>query len=138
MVSHGYTRSEADYCVCVRSFLGGKFIILLLYVNDMLIVGQDPKLIQSLKDIMSKFFEIKDLRAAQQILGMEIVRDRSAKKLWISQEKYIERVLERFNMKTVKSVSTPLGAHFKLILTLTHTPSHLEPTHQKLTQNTTF
>uniref|UniRef100_A0A2N9FNK6 Integrase catalytic domain-containing protein n=1 Tax=Fagus sylvatica TaxID=28930 RepID=A0A2N9FNK6_FAGSY len=43
-----------------------------------------------------------------------ILRDRKAKKLWLSQEKYIERVLERFNMKHAKLVSTPLGGHFKL------------------------
>ena len=57
---------------------------------------------------------MKDLGSARQILGMQILHDRKAKKLWLSQEKYIERVLERFNMKHAKPVSTPLGAHFKL------------------------
>ena len=45
---------------------------------------------------------------------MQILRGRKAKKLWLSQKKYIERVLERFNMKHAKPVSTPLGSHFKL------------------------
>ena len=45
---------------------------------------------------------------------MQILHDRKAKKLWLSQEKYVERVLERFNMKHAKPVSTPLGGHFKL------------------------
>jgi hypothetical protein len=45
---------------------------------------------------------------------MEITHDRKNKKLWLSQEKYIERVLERFNMKGAKPVSSPLGNHFKL------------------------
>uniref|UniRef100_A0A2N9FEG0 Integrase catalytic domain-containing protein n=1 Tax=Fagus sylvatica TaxID=28930 RepID=A0A2N9FEG0_FAGSY len=49
-----------------------------------------------------------------QLEGFEILRDRKAKKLWLSQEKYVERVLERFNMKHAKPVSTPLGGHFKL------------------------
>ena len=39
MVGHGYTRIDADHCVYVRQFPNGKFIILLLYVDDMLIVG---------------------------------------------------------------------------------------------------
>ena len=34
--------------------------------------------------------------------------------MWLSQEKYIERVLERFNMKSSKAVSTPLASHLKL------------------------
>ena len=45
---------------------------------------------------------------------MQISRDRNAKKLCLSQEKYAERVLARFNMKDAKSVSMPLVSHFKL------------------------
>ncbi len=45
---------------------------------------------------------------------MQILCDRKAKKLWLSQEKYVEQVLKRFNMKHAKLVSTPLGDHFKL------------------------
>ena len=63
---------------------------------------------------MSKTFSMKDLGAAKQILGMRILRDRKNKKLWLSQEKYIEKVLERFNMGSSKPVSTPLAGYFKL------------------------
>uniref|UniRef100_A0A2N9FX16 Integrase catalytic domain-containing protein n=1 Tax=Fagus sylvatica TaxID=28930 RepID=A0A2N9FX16_FAGSY len=83
-------------------------------VDDMLIVGQDANMVGSLKNELFKSFDMKDLGPARQILGMQILRDRKAKKLWLSQEKYIERVLERFNMKHAKLVSTPLGGHFKL------------------------
>ena len=41
MVGHKHTRTNADHCVYVRKFPNGKFVILLLYVDDMLIVGQD-------------------------------------------------------------------------------------------------
>ncbi|CAN0905823.1 Retrovirus-related Pol polyprotein from transposon TNT 1-94, partial [Linum grandiflorum] len=114
MTRNGYKRTTADPCVYFRKFTGGNFIILLLYVDDMLIVGQDAAMIQSLKKDLSKSFDMKDLGPAKQILGMEIARDRKAGKLWLSQEKYIERVLDRFNMKNAKSVSTPLASHFKL------------------------
>ena len=63
---------------------------------------------------MSKTFAMKDLGAAKQILGMRILRDRKNKKLWLSQEKYIEKVPERFNMGSSKPVSTQLAGHFKL------------------------
>ena len=114
MVGHGYTRTNADHCVYVRKFPNGKFVILLLYVDDMLIVGQDVGVIGNLKKDLFKSFDLKDLGLARQILGMQILHDRKAKKLWLSQEKYIKRVLERFNMKHARLVSTPLGAHFKL------------------------
>uniref|UniRef100_A0A2N9IAG3 CCHC-type domain-containing protein n=1 Tax=Fagus sylvatica TaxID=28930 RepID=A0A2N9IAG3_FAGSY len=82
--------------------------------DDMLIVGQDANMVGSLKNELFKSFDMKNLGPAIQILGMQILRDRKAKKLWLSQEKYVERVLERFNMKYAKPISTPLGGHFKL------------------------
>ena len=39
MVGHGYTKTDAYYCVYVKIFPSDKFIIILLYVDDMLIVG---------------------------------------------------------------------------------------------------
>ena len=45
---------------------------------------------------------------------MQIIRDRKVKKLWLSLKKYIERILNKFNMKITKPVSTPLANHFKL------------------------
>ena len=82
--------------------------------DDMLIVGQDASMISNLKKELFKAFDVKDLGPARQILGMEITRDRRAKKLWLSQEKYVKRILERFNMKYAKLVNTPLASHFKL------------------------
>lgn len=114
MVHQRFKRTEADPCVYVRRYPNGRFIVLLLYVDDMLIVGQDAEMITTLKKDLSKTFNMKDLGSARRILGMDIIRDRRAGKLWLSQERYIERVLERFNMKNAKPVSTPLAAHFKL------------------------
>uniref|UniRef100_A0A3Q7H9P6 Reverse transcriptase Ty1/copia-type domain-containing protein n=1 Tax=Solanum lycopersicum TaxID=4081 RepID=A0A3Q7H9P6_SOLLC len=57
---------------------------------------------------------MKDLGPERQILGMQIVRNRKAKKLVLSQEKYIQKVLRTFNMDKAKVVSTPLAMHFKL------------------------
>ena len=53
------------------------YIILLLYVDDMLIVGSSTKEINNLKKQLSKQFAIKDLRAAKKILGMRITRDKA-------------------------------------------------------------
>lgn len=80
----------------------------------MLIASRDKSLIRKLKTQLSNEFEMKELGAAKKILGMEIRRDRQAGKLFLSQQKYIERVLDRFNMNDCNPVSTPLAAHFKL------------------------
>ena len=57
---------------------------------------------------------MKDLGAAKQILGMRITRDRKNRKLTLSQNEYIQKVLKRFNMHNAKPVSTPFASHFKL------------------------
>ncbi|RVW67653.1 Retrovirus-related Pol polyprotein from transposon TNT 1-94 [Vitis vinifera] len=55
--------------------------------------------------------------SAKRILGMEIERDRSKRVLRLSQKSYISKVLSRFEMNNVKTVSTPLGQHFRLSIT---------------------
>ena len=57
---------------------------------------------------------MKDLSPANQIWGIEITRDKKNKTIWLSQESYVEWILERFNMKEAKPVTTPFGGHFKL------------------------
>ncbi|RVX14680.1 Retrovirus-related Pol polyprotein from transposon TNT 1-94 [Vitis vinifera] len=109
----GFKRCEADHCCYVKSF-DNSYIILLLYVDDMLIVGSDIEKINNLKKQLSKQFAMKDLGAAKQILGMRIIRDKANGTLKLSQSEYVKKVLSRFNMNEAKPVSTPLGSHFKL------------------------
>ncbi|BFG26329.1 hypothetical protein CerSpe_126030 [Prunus speciosa] len=114
MMKIGYRRCESDCCVYTHAFKDGNFILLLLYVDDMLIACKDMSKIQELKTLLGREFDMKDLGSTQKILGMEIRRDRNEGKLWLSQSKYISKVLEKFNMMDCKPVSTPLEEHFKL------------------------
>ena len=84
MKAYGYGKTNFDSCVFMKRFSDDDFIILLLYVDDMLIVGHDANKIKSLKNELSKAFAMKDLGSAKQILGMQITRDRKNKKLWLS------------------------------------------------------
>jgi hypothetical protein len=109
----GFTRCNADHCCYVKSF-ENSYIILLLYVDDMLIAGSSMEEIQNLKKQLSSQFAMKDLGAAKQILGMRIIRDKANGTLKLSQTEYVKKVLSRFGMDGAKSVSTPLGGHFRL------------------------
>ncbi|CAL2247665.1 unnamed protein product [Prunus armeniaca] len=75
MTEHKYRRTTLDHCVFVKRFDDGEFIILLLYVDDMLIVGQNSDKISKLKKEMNKSFAIKDLGPAKQMLDMSISCD---------------------------------------------------------------
>ncbi|KAD5961972.1 hypothetical protein E3N88_13445 [Mikania micrantha] len=113
MGRNGFKRCEMDHCCYIKKF-SKSYIILLLYVDDMLIAGSDMKEINKLKKQMSEEFEMKDLGAAKQILGMSIFRNSKDGSLTLSQEKYIGKVLEKFSMKNARARNTPLGSQFKL------------------------
>ena len=69
MIDHKFHTTQTDHCVFVKKYDGGDFLILLLYVDDMLIVRQDLKKIASLKRTLSKSFAMKDMGSVKQILG---------------------------------------------------------------------
>ncbi|MCO5562441.1 hypothetical protein L7F22_016069 [Adiantum nelumboides] len=63
---------------------------------------------------MAKVFDMKNMGEASHILGMRIQQDRSKKMLYLSQEEYIDKVLQRFNMDMEKALMTPLSSYVKL------------------------
>lgn len=113
MQTNGYFRCNADHCCYFKRFQSS-YIILLLYVDDMLVAGSDMGEIRKLKKQLSSEFDMKDLGAAKQILGMRISRNKLKGTLQLSQAEYIERILKRFSMSNAKSVRTPLASHFRL------------------------
>ena len=114
MGEQGYKKTSSHHCVFVQKISNNDFIILLLYVDDMLIVGKNTSKIDELKKELCKSFSMKDLGHAKKILGMRITRLWDKMMIYLSQKKYIERVLERFNMKNAKPVSIPLAGLMKL------------------------
>jgi hypothetical protein len=114
MTEQGYSRCHFDHCVCFKRIENGSYIILLLYVDDMLVEGSNMLDINVLNKKLANSFTMKDLGVANKILGMRITRDKKNHKLTLSQGEYIEKVLERFRMQNAKPVSTPLSNHFKL------------------------
>lgn len=91
----------------------GSYIILLLYVDDMLVAGYNMQEINVLKIKLENLFAMKDFGAVKQILGMRITTDRKNRKLTLSQNEYIPKVLKIFNMHNAKQISTPFSIHFK-------------------------
>eukprot|EP00253_Pinus_taeda_P017461 PITA_17461 len=57
---------------------------------------------------------MKDLGAANYILGIEIRRDLEKRNLWLNQRKYVETILHRFNMQDIKPVKVPIPIGVKL------------------------
>jgi len=67
MTEYDFKKTLTDHCVFVKRYGHGNFIILLLYIDDMLIIGHDRKKFFPLKKTLSTSFSMKDLGPAKQI-----------------------------------------------------------------------
>ena len=88
---------------------GSELVFLVLYVDDILIIRNDIPMLQSVKTWLSSKFSMKDLGEASYILGIRIYRDRSKRMLGLSQSRYIDLVLKRFNMDGSKKGYLPIS-----------------------------
>ena len=75
-MSLGYNRLILDYCAYYKRFKDNDFTILLLYMDDILVVGSKKDRIQELKVQLGRNFEMKGLEPVNRILGMQIHRDK--------------------------------------------------------------
>nr|GEW22315.1 hypothetical protein [Tanacetum cinerariifolium] len=116
MINNGFSRISYNSCVYFKEFAPGMYIYPLLYVDDMLIACKSKSEIEYTKGLLRKEFDKKELGPARKILGMEIVRDRGSRTLKVSQSGYVQKILNNYKVDNGKSVSVPLGAHFKVSL----------------------
>ncbi|KAL8126204.1 hypothetical protein AgCh_013480 [Apium graveolens] len=98
------------YEPCVYKKVSGSTVtFLVLYVDDILLIGNDIPMLQSIKVWLSKNFTMKDLGEASYILGMKIYRDRSRRMIGLTQGTYIQKVLKRFSMENSKRGLIPMS-----------------------------
>jgi Reverse transcriptase (RNA-dependent DNA polymerase) len=93
----GFIKYDEEPCVYKR-FSGSIIIFLILYVDDILLIGNDIFTLDDVKSSLKKMFSMKDLGETVYDLGIKIYRDRSQKLIRLSQGTYIDKVLKMFNM----------------------------------------
>ncbi|KAK8672863.1 hypothetical protein V6N13_111220 [Hibiscus sabdariffa] len=103
----GFIRNEDEPCV-YKKFSGSIVSLLILYVDDILIIGNDVPTLQSIKTWLSSCFSMKDLGEAPYILGVKIYRDRSKRLIGLSQSTYIDKMLKWFSMEESKMGFLPM------------------------------
>ncbi|PNX87842.1 retrotransposon protein putative Ty1-copia subclass, partial [Trifolium pratense] len=103
-----FVKCEEEPCV-YKKISGSSIIFLVLYVDDILLFGNDIPSMQSTKVWLSEQFSMKDLGEAAYILGIKIYRDRSKRLLGLSQSMYIDTILKRYNMEKSKRGYLPVG-----------------------------
>jgi hypothetical protein len=111
MLSNGFKINECDKCVYFKYIQNG-YVIVCLYVDDMLIMGSNLEIVKTTKQMLSSRFDMKDLGIADVILGIKI--SRTSDGLILSQSHYIEKVLEKFKKYDISPTKTPVDVNLHL------------------------
>lgn len=105
-----FKKSVADNGIFIGNYQGHK-IYLAMYVDDIVMASTSITAVENVKAKLNSEFDMKDLGALRHILGIEIEYDREKGLMKLSQRKYAETVLKKFNMTFCKGVGTPLEAN---------------------------
>ncbi|KAM1709738.1 hypothetical protein TB1_000224 [Malus domestica] len=111
--SIGFKRSNADSSLFVRTRAASKLVVL-IYVDDLIITGDNAAEITTLKQSLQQKFAVKDLGVLKYFLGIEMAS--SYKGLFLNQRKYVMDLLKDANMSDAKPALTPLDSKLKLDL----------------------
>ena len=103
-----FIRSEDELCVYLRSS-GSVVVFLVLYVDDILLMGNDIPRLKDVKAWLGMCFSLKDLGDAAYILEIKIHRDRSRRLIGLSQSAYIDKILKKFSMHDSKKGYVPMN-----------------------------
>ncbi|KAJ9558897.1 hypothetical protein OSB04_013511 [Centaurea solstitialis] len=102
----GFTCSRADTSLFIFT-RGSAVLYLLVYVDDIILTGNQPSLIQQFISRLHQEFAIKDLGKLGYFLGLEVTYNESG--IFLSQNKYAHDILARANLLDAKPIATPLA-----------------------------
>ncbi|KAL4016333.1 hypothetical protein IC575_023981 [Cucumis melo] len=99
--SYGFDQIVDEPCVYKR-IINKSVAFLVLYVDDILLIGNDIGLLTDIKQWLATQFQMKDLGEAQFVLGIQIFRDRKNKMLALSRASYIDKIVVKYSMQNSK------------------------------------
>ena len=109
---YGYSQCQAYHTLFIKHSNKGKLEILIVYVDDIILIGDYEDELIKLKTLLAKEFETKDLGSLKYFLGMEVARSR--KGISLSQRKYVLDLLKEIGMLGCKPAETPMDSSTKL------------------------
>ena len=104
-INFGFSQSKSDYSLFTKGS-GSSFVALFVYVDDIIIIGPSPSVMNSLKQFLHSQFKLKDLGSLKFFLGLEIARATS--RLVLSQSYYVLQLLEDTGFLDCKLAQLPM------------------------------
>ncbi|XP_018730430.2 uncharacterized mitochondrial protein AtMg00810-like [Eucalyptus grandis] len=113
LIVAGFQQSKFDYVVFTWT-QGTSFIYLMIYVDDILIMGNDEVAIKGFKEYLHSTFNIKDLGPPKYFLGIEIARSNQV--ISLSQRKFALEIISEVGLSRCKPAVIPIEQNTKLTI----------------------
>ncbi|GJR10794.1 ribonuclease H-like domain-containing protein [Tanacetum coccineum] len=111
LIENGFSQSKSDYSLYIKSYKD-VFLALLVYVDDIIINGNNVAEIEKFKVYLKFKFMIKDLGKLKYFLGIEVID--TDKGICFNQKKYVLNLLSDYGMLACKPAKTPLMSKLAL------------------------
>jgi len=108
----GFQKCPFEHTLFVKIRDGGKMLIVCLYVDDLIFTRNDSVMFDDFKKSMMDEFEMSDLGKMHYFLDLEIVQSDDG--IFVSQKKYVQKLLDKFKMQKCNPTNTPSEFGLKL------------------------
>ncbi|CAI7837195.1 unnamed protein product [Closterium sp. NIES-54] len=96
LLGAGWKKSQVNEALYFKAGDNGVTFWVLVYVDDLLAASSSPAMLKELKELLEAAFELREISPVVKYLGLEIVRNRPARKLWLHQQGYADKLCRRF------------------------------------------
>ena len=110
----GFKSLESEVCIFRHKDLDAYIII---YMDDMRITAKTTSTIRSVAAGIGEAFDLQHLDTTDRFLGFTIRRDRASHRIWLSQDVYAKKIIQKFGYENLKPADTPWPYKFSLPLT---------------------
>ncbi|GJY78601.1 putative ribonuclease H-like domain-containing protein [Tanacetum coccineum] len=111
LLKHGYRRGAIDKTLFIKKDRRD-IMLVQVYVDDIIFGSTKSSMVKDFEDLMQKEFKMSSMGELTFFLGLQVKQTTAG--IFLSQDKYVKDILNKFDFRTIKPASTPIEAHKSL------------------------
>ncbi|GJT22123.1 putative ribonuclease H-like domain-containing protein [Tanacetum coccineum] len=111
LLKHGYRRGAIDKTLFIKKDRRD-IMLVQVYVDDIIFGSTKSSMVKDFEDLMQKEFKMSSMGELTFFLGLQVKQSNGG--IFLSQDKYVKDILNKFDFRTIKPASTPIEAHKSL------------------------
>ncbi|GJX86470.1 putative ribonuclease H-like domain-containing protein [Tanacetum coccineum] len=111
LLKHGYRRGAIDKTLFIKKDRRD-IMLVQVYVDDIIFGSTKSSMVKDFEELMQKEFKMSSMGELTFFLGLQVKQTSAG--IFLSQDKYVKDILNKFDFRTIKPASTPIEAHKSL------------------------